>query len=644
MWWNLVASLVLMALAGVITGRLLGIRRGFRRSVATGLLGWFVGQLVSEIIRREATGGRAETPAEVLGFGLSEFGFAVLATMVLSILFELVLRRKPKKAGPSGRARLRAGFTVGRRLLQVGRIARRQGLAGRRLASRAALATPETARRVRRFLEDCGGLFVKFGQIAATRSDLLPPALVGELTLLQTQARPIESDLVVDAIERELGYSVDEVFASFDRNPLAAASIGQIHAATMPDGRSVVVKVRRPGVDVGVARDAAVMRWASRSVARRSSGARQLGLVPLADEVIESVRREMDFQNEEANNRALRSMPMVDGVAVPAVLDELTTSSVLVMERVDGRPLTDVAAVDACGVPREILADRLLQAFLAQVMRSGVFHADPHPGNILVDRAGTVWFIDFGAVGFLDPVTLEAVTLIGAGLGTGEPALLARALRQMAGSTGHTVDAQALTADLSKVLTDQMHSGGFSAGSIQKIIDVMGRSAIPVPAALIVLGRALVTLDGTLRQLDPRFDLATSASRNLGGLNALHGGSVRETLTREALRNLPTLRALPGLAEDVALQIRSGQLSVRIDPLSEALRDEVGGWVDRALFAAVGSVLLLASTGMLVATAFGAGDDGITVLETAGYVGLISSGIMIMRVIAQVLRREGTRE
>ena len=335
-------------------------------------------------------------------------------------------------------------------------------------------------------------------------------------------------------IEDELDAPVDEVFAPFSDEPLAAASIGQTHVAELRGGRRVVVKVRRPDVEVGVARDSAVLRWATRAAQRRSEAARSLGLVPLADELIRSVEQELSYVREAANARALGAVANGVGVAVPKVVTEFSTEAVLVLDRIDGRPVSDAAAVDACGVGRAVLADRLLAAFLTQVMTAGVFHADPHPGNILIDGEGTLWLIDFGAVGLIDPVTMESLQLMGAGLATGQPALLARALRSISGADGESIEPQALEAELSLVLSEQLHAGGFDPRSLQDIVNIMGRHAIPVPPTFTLLARALVTLEGTLRVLDPQVDLADGGRRAPGGVD---GSVARPPPRRPRRRN-----------------------------------------------------------------------------------------------------------
>ena len=633
-FWEILFVIVFVLGVGVVSGRILGIHRGFIRATVAGIVGSVIGFLLAALVlSRDAAADEGD-------LGLISFGFALLATMVLSVSLEVLLRPRRTVKRRSLRTRIRTFFTVGGRLFEVSRIARRHGLAGPRLASRAALSSPEGGLRIRLFLEDCGGMFIKFGQIASTRSDLLPAPVVAELAGLQSSVRPVPVAQIRASIESELKMPIAEVFASFTDEPLAAASIGQTHVAELHNGQRVVVKVRRPDVEVGVARDSAVLRWAARTAVRRSEAARSLGLVALSDELIRSVDQELSYVHEAANARALAAVSNGPGVEVPTVVTEFSTEAVLVLDRVNGRPVSDTAAVDACGVPRVELADRLLGAFLNQVLSAGVFHADPHPGNILIDPVGTLWLIDCGAVGLIDPVTMESLQLMGAGLASGQPALLARALRSISGSDGDSIDPQALEAELSRVLSEQLHAGGFDPRSLQSVIDIMGRHAIPVPAPFTLLARALVTLEGTLRVIDPMVDLATAAAIHLGGSMDVSPASAKEAAQKELLRSLPSLRALPGLTEDVALQLRSGRIRLQVDAFSGPGRTNLTRWIDQAMFTAVAAIGLLASTLMLVGSSIAGPERESGVLLGVGYIGLVISSVMLMRVVAQVLRRE----
>ncbi len=637
-FWGWVAAVVFVVGVGMVSGRILGVQRGAVRASIAGLLGSVVGLSLAALVLR----GKTEADDDLGLLGLA-FGFALLSTMVLSIAIDVVLRPRVRGRRPRLRTRMRSGLAIGSRLFEVVRIARRRGLAGPRSLSQTALATPEGAFRLRLFLEDCGGMFIKFGQIASTRSDLLPDPLIAQLSDLQSNVARVPLNRIRASIEAELGAPIDEIFTDFSDEPLAAASIGQTHLAVLRDGRPVVVKVRRPDVEVGVLRDSAVFRWASRAASRRFEAARKFGLVPLADELTRSVELELSYLREAANGRTLAGAPGAVGVAVPWVETSKSTDSVLILERVNGRSVADQEAVAACGVPRAELAERLLTAFFNHAMVGGVFHADPHPGNVLIDPQGVLWLIDFGAVGVIDSVTLEALQLMGAGLGTAQPALVVRALRSLSGSAGDSMDPRTLEGEISAIMSEQLQAGGFDPRSLQEIVKVMGRHSIPVPSTLTVLARALVTLEGTLRTINPEVDMAAAAAGLLGRTMRPSLGSVRDVLSKEMLRTLPSIRALPSLTEDIALQLRAGRLRMQIDPFAAESRSTVTRWVDQAIFAAVAVGGILASALILLGSDIAA-PNGDPTLRAVGYFGLIISSVMMMRIVAQILRRDTGRE
>lgn len=635
--WEVFWAIIYVLLVGVISGRILGVRRGWVRATIAGLVGCLIGLSLGVLILQ------GEQPIDATDLLTVGFGFSLLVTMVLSIVLDVLLR--PRRTGPRPRlrTRIRTFFTVGGRLFDVARIARRNGI-GTRVTNRSALANPENAIRVKMFLQDCGGMFIKFGQIASTRSDVLPAPLVDALSELQANVAPVPLEDVRRILDDELDGPVERTFSSFSDTPLAAASIGQTHLAELVDGRQVVVKVRRPDVEVGVARDSAVLRWGTRALLRRSEAARSIGLQAISEELIRSVQQELSYIHEAGNSRTLASATPAGRVKVPAVYSEYSTDALLVMQRVDGRPVSDAAAVDATGVPRATLAADLLGTFLEQLMNAGVYHADPHPGNILIDPQGDLWLIDFGAVGLVDPVSMDALRLMGAGLMTREPALLARALRVLAGSAADGLDPQALEAEISVVLTERLRAGGFDPKGLQEIIDVMRRHELPVPATFTVLARALLTLEGTLRTLDPGLDTAAAASQQLGTAMKSQG-DMRSVAQAEFLRALPSLRALPALVEDIGLQVRSGRLHLSVDPVAGRTQSQVTRWIDQALFTVIAGLGLVASAVLLVGAAIAADPSqdnvGLDALRVVGWLGLVVSGVMLMRVVAQILRRDG---
>ncbi len=625
---------------GWVSSRLLGVHRGWGRSFVAGLFGWSFGVAVAAIV--EDTNVRTTGQMENL-LPLALF-FGVFISMFVGLILDVML--KPRQ---TGRRRFRwlvhPVATLKRRFAPLGRFreilrfARKRGL--QHYASTSKLATPEFARRLRLTLEDCGGMFVKFGQIASTRGDLLPDTITTELAQLQSAARPVDADEVREVLERELGASVEEEFASFDFEPLAAASIGQTHRAVLKTGEHVVVKVQRPGIEDVVHRDAAVLRMAAGVVDRRVDAARQLGVKRLAEELIASLERELDYGAEAASGIAfLEHLEGDDGIAAPKVYQSLSTRRVLVMEEIHGVTVADHAAVEATPLPANVLAARLLQSFLDQVLRDGLYHADPHPGNIFVDPSGLLWFLDFGAVGRLSPLVLESLQEMAIGFQLNDPVVLARATMHLAGGD-EGGDSRALEADIGLVLTEGISSGSFDPQAMSLMLEVMQRHGLEVPGAMTVLSRALLTLEGTLRTIDPTFNIAHEATALLPEFAGEQSELLQQQLQKEMVRALPSLRTLPTNVEAIATQLRSGRLTMRTERFAGGDREVVDEWVDRTIFAAIGLLGMIASAVLLVAAALIRQDDDFaTALQVIGFFGIIVTSVIQMRVVAQILRRE----
>jgi ubiquinone biosynthesis protein len=232
----------------------------------------------------------------------------------------------------------------------------------------------------------CGGLtFVKLGQVLSTRADLPPPVFVDELSRLQDQVAPADPAAVERELAEELGRPVAEVFAEFDREPMASASIAQVYRARLHSGEDVVVKVRRPGVAKVVERDLDIVARVAASLDLRARWARSLGVVELAEGFAAALTEELDFRVEARNISAVSAAYTGTAVSLPAVFPELSSERVLVMRRLDGAPVRDaIGAVD--DERRGALARALLDCVLRQVLLHGVFHADPHPGPVAANR------------------------------------------------------------------------------------------------------------------------------------------------------------------------------------------------------------------------------------------------------------------
>jgi ubiquinone biosynthesis protein len=643
--WDLVLALGIVFLASLFMGwlsaRILDVRRGTLRSLAAGVIG-FIGGLI--LLGVQVSGNvsidfESDIGATILLL-LAWLGYALIVALVASLIIDAMLRPRAAHRGlPHPLRAIRARIAVTRRLAHIARIARRNGLIGRRLASRAELLSPETARALRLTLEESGGMLVKFGQIASTRDDLLPPVITDELAQLRSSVPGLSFETVRSVVESELGAPLGTVFAQFDEQPLAAASIGVTHRAVLRDGRHVIVKVQRPAVEESVAIDGRVLIGGARKLESQSAGARRIGVTRLARELVAGIREELDFTREASNNAAMRRARSDDvGVALPEIYSELTTRHVLVMDEVVGESVSDQQALDSCGVPREVLARHLLDSFLSQILVDGVFHADPHPGNVLIDDSGTLWFIDFGAVGWIDPVTLEGLQQMALGFTLRDPSVLARAVRRVAGQDGENIDISSLEFDLGVVLTT-LQGGGFDPSAMSEIIRVLDRHGVGAPPALTILARAILTLDGTLRGIDPEFRMGPAAQMRMGEIVTHQELDPRQQLTRELVRALPVLRAMPQVTEDLALQARAGRLTLRVDRFSGSDGHRVEHWLNRILFTVIGVMGLVGSALVLVAGGLDANDTVANPLRVIGFVGLVLSAVMMMRVVAQILAR-----
>ena len=270
-------------------------------------------------------------------------------------------------------------------------------------------AEPYTrSEHIRMALEDMGAAFIKVGQILSSRPDLLPPEYQAELAKLQDAAPKVPKEAVEEMLAEEFGKPIEAVFRSFDPEPLAAASIGQAHAATLRDGTEVVVKIRRPGVLEHVEEDLEILQNMAAAASLRWELAEEYDIVGVAQEFSQTLRAELDYIREgRSAERFGENFADDSSVHIPEVFWDQTTSCVLTLERIRGIKIDDVSALDAAGIDRKALAERAARVILKMVFEDGFFHADPHPGNFFVEADGRLGLIDFGMVGTVDQKTQE---------------------------------------------------------------------------------------------------------------------------------------------------------------------------------------------------------------------------------------------
>lgn len=366
------------------------------------------------------------------------------------------------------------------------------------------------ARELRLALEELGPTFIKLGQLLSTRADLLAPAYTRELSKLQDATPPAPADAIREIVESELSGGVAAAFAEFDPQPLAAGSVGEVHAAVLHDGTRVVVKVRRPGVAELIERDLEIMSNLAARASRRSEVAAAFDVIGLSQEFAAELRGQLDYVREACNaERFAANFAGETGVHVPRVFWELSSSRVITLERLEGMKITDVKALQAAGLDRRELAQNAALTVGKMVFVDGFFHGDPHPGNFFIEADGRLGIIDFGIVGSLDEGLRATLRRILLALDRRDPDRLAAALIAVQGPGGR-VDRAALRDDLASLIDGYVdhRTGELGVGDlIGSMLDVVRRHRLRIPRDLSLLLRTVLLEEWIVAGLDREFRL-----------------------------------------------------------------------------------------------------------------------------------------
>jgi ubiquinone biosynthesis protein len=626
--------------------RVLGVHVGTVRAVIAALLSWTAWGLVGRSLPQPEPGQEQV----ILLFVIPFFGGILACAMAILLIFE-VIRPAGSGLGIFGLWRaVRGRLRRARRYSTITGIAVRNGLGGylvgRRERGSGVPQRHALARSLRRALEEGGVTFVKLGQVLSTRPDLLPPEFVDELSRLQDQVAPVPVEQIEAVIEAELGAPAAEVFAEFDPRPLASASVAQVHRARLHTGVDAVVKVQRPGVRPTVERDLDIVGRLARSLEARTTWAAGLGLVGLADGFAEAVLEELDFRVEARNLGTVAAAAGGEDVRLPGLHPQLCTERVLVMDRLDGVPLGSADQVlDERRLDRAALARGLLHHLLRQVMLYGVFHADPHPGNVLVLTDGRLGMLDFGSVGRLDATLRGGLRNVLLAIDRGDPGGLRDGLLEVV-ARPDAIDEQRLERALGAFMAKHLAAG--SAPDLEMFTDLfrlVSAFGLAIPPAVAAVFRALATMEGTLARLAPGFNivLETRAFASDRLADGFEPASVREAASAELLAMLPVLRRLPRRIDRIGGALEEGRLSVNVRLLAdERDRRLLTGMLHQVLLAVIGAttgimaVLLLGTTG-------GPRFLGeITLYQMFGYNLLLVSVLIGLRLLFTIFRTQRT--
>jgi ubiquinone biosynthesis protein len=359
-------------------------------------------------------------------------------------------------------------------------------------------------------LEELGPTFVKLGQVLSTRPDLLPPAYIAELARLQDTVPPAPWEPVRAQLEAELGAPVEEVFATLDPEPIAAASLAQVHAATLPDGAEVVVKVQRPDIEATINVDLDILADVARLLQTRTPLGELYDLPGIVEEFAATLRAELDFYREGHNaDRFRANFADEPYLYIPKVYWEYTTRRVLVMERIRGIKIDDIAALDAAGYDRYRIGLHAARMVIKEVLEDGFFHADPHPGNFFVMPGEVIGAMDFGMVGYLSRRTrTDLVRLYIAAVQLDEEAVVDQLVRM--GVVGGAVDRMGLQHDIGRLL--RKYAGLplkaiRARDMVEEAMPIAFRHHLRLPSELWLLGKTLAMMEGVGLKLVPDFDM-----------------------------------------------------------------------------------------------------------------------------------------
>jgi ubiquinone biosynthesis protein len=494
--------------------------------------------------------------------------------------------------------------------------------------------------RVRKALEELGPTFIKLGQILSTRADLIPLRYCIELGKLQDCVPPFPLEEAQAQIEKDLRKSLTELFREFIPEPMAAASLAQVHLATLRNGQEVIVKVQRPRIRAVIDEDFDILAQLARLANRYLAEWRPYNPVQLVHEFRQSILKELDFTLEAANNQRIHEQFKGDEtVYIPRIHQELSTSRVLVMERVKGIKITELEALQEAGLDRRLLAIRGANAFLRQIFVFGFFHADPHPGNLFALPGNRVAFIDFGMIGRLHKETKEQIAAMLVAIANHDIHRLLEAAMAL-GAVDEDAPLQRLSWDLEDLLDRHYVSSlkSFKVGdALKDLLNVMSRYHMHMPPEMTMLSKTLITIEGVGETLDPDFDMVALtkpfAQKLISERYSLDAMAWDLRGMAETLYNLVV--SLPKNMQWIMDKLKKGTLGLKFQLKGlERLILTLERASNRLSFSLIVAAIIVGSSIVLIA------DKGPHLLgyPAIGLVGFLAAGLMGLWLVISILR------
>lgn len=510
-----------------------------------------------------------------------------------------------------------------------------------------------TEERLRLAFQELGPTYVKFGQILATRPDLMPQSFITELKKLQDDVAPFDSETARQLIEDDLGVQMEEAFSEFNRAPLAAASIAQVHKARLKTGEEVVLKIQRPGIKAQIATDLDLLRILAEIAEESIPEIRRFRPVSLVAEFAKSITKEIDFTNEAHNiQRFARNFKDDPEVHVPKVYDHLTSERVLTMEFIHGIKMTSEEMARHPEIDREKVARTGIRFTLTQTFVHGFFHGDPHPGNIFIMEGNRICLIDYGMMGTIDQERIDELLVFLISILTRNTRKMIRLFLRL-GLIDEKVDIRGLKGDIDALIERywSVDIASIDVGRyIQNLFDVVTRHNIKLPTDLLLMGKALGTIDGVARDIYPELD----------PVQAIRPYILKVYLRRMRdpsfyLRDyfyafeegLLLLQTIPRDLRLILHRMEQGTLTVRTeDPNADIRLREEGRSANRIAMALVIGALILGASYMTVhggtpIFATEAPTGGYPLVQWAGVAGFILAGFYAIGLLYGIIRSGG---
>ena len=435
---------------------------------------------------------------------------------------------------------------------------------------------PAKALELAKDLERLGPTFVKLGQLLSTRADLLPVPYLEALARLQDDVEPFSFAEVERIVGEELGVRISKAFAEFEATPLAAASLGQVHRATLRDGRAVAVKVQRPGIREQIVEDLEAFTEIAVVLDRHSDAGKLYQFEKMVDEFRKTILRELDYRQEAQNLVALRkNLEGFPRIFVPAPIEDYTTTRVLTMEFVFGSKITALSPLSRMEFDGKSLADELLRAYLKQILIDGFFHADPHPGNVFLTEDKGLALLDLGMVGRISPQMQEDLLKLLLAISEGRGDEAADRASEI-GEKLETFDETEFRRQVAELV------GAYQNATVEhiqigkvvmEVSRVAGTSGIRLPPDLTMLGKTLLHLDEIGRTLDPEFDPNASVRRNAAELlqQRMRKSASPSNLYASLLEAKDFFEKLPGRVNKVLDIVSNNEIRLNVDAIDEEL-------------------------------------------------------------------------